>query len=304
MTGAPPRPGRGSPERGAPAREGPTAWSRARDAVVRFWRKAYQDNVTGLGAMVAYNLLLSLLPLALVALFVGGRIIRSAGYEASVIADLHRLFPSTESANLTGLLNSVERSSTSIGVAALVTSIWVGSSFWGALDTAFCRIYEGPCRTWLQQKRFALAMFVVVLLFMAATVAVPTTQSVLAAGADRLPVGLATVRHLVFWISLAAGVVVLFALLCLIYRVVPYRHAPWHGVWPGAIGATAAICLIDYAFPYYLAHGSAVSSLGGTFVFVVIVLVWFYVLALIILAGAIVNANRISRRSGTRPPAP
>lgn len=281
-----------------------TCWARLRRAVVAFWRKAYQDNVTGLSAMVAYNLLLSLLPLALVALFVGARIVKSAGFEASVIADLHKLFPSTERASLTRLLNSVERSSTSIGVAALVTSIWVGSSFWGALDTAFCRIYGGPCRTWLQQKRFALAMFVVVLLFMAATVAVPATQSLLSASAGTLPLGLAAVRRLVFWVSLAAGVLVLFALLCLVYRVVPYRHAPWHGVWPGALGATAVISLVDYAFPYYLAHGSAVSTFGGTFVFVVIVLLWFYVLALIILGGAVLNAGRIDRRSGTPPPAP
>ena len=29
-------------------------------AVARFWRKAYEDGLTGLAAMVAYNLLLSI----------------------------------------------------------------------------------------------------------------------------------------------------------------------------------------------------------------------------------------------------
>ena len=44
-----------------------------RRAVAAFFRKAYDDNLTGLAAMVAYNLILSVLPLALVALFVAGR---------------------------------------------------------------------------------------------------------------------------------------------------------------------------------------------------------------------------------------
>ena len=41
-------------------------------AAAAFWRKAYQDGLTGLAAMVAYNLLLSIFPLALIALFVAG----------------------------------------------------------------------------------------------------------------------------------------------------------------------------------------------------------------------------------------
>jgi YihY family inner membrane protein len=270
------------------------AVARPARAVATFWRKAYEDNVTGLAGMVAYNMLLSLLPLALVALFIGGRVLSSAQFEATVIADLHRLLPSTENSNLTGLLNKVERSSTSIGMAALVSSVWIGASFWGALDTAFARIYHGPSRTWLQQKRFALAMLVVVLLFMAATVAVPTLQSVVAEGADRLPLGLSKVRGVVFAASLAGGVVVLFGLLCLIYRAVPFFAVPWRGVWPGALGATVAVAVVDQAFPFYLSHGSAVSTFGGTFVFIAIVLVWFYVLALIILGGAVINALRLA----------
>ena len=31
--------------------------------LARFWRKAYEDNLTGMAAMVAYNLLLSVFPL-------------------------------------------------------------------------------------------------------------------------------------------------------------------------------------------------------------------------------------------------
>jgi uncharacterized BrkB/YihY/UPF0761 family membrane protein len=59
-----------------------------------------------------------------------------------------------------------------------------------------------------------------------------------------------------------------------------------------------AVAVVDQAFPFYLAHGSAVSTFGGTFVFVAIVLVWFYVLALIILGGAVINALRLAPAGG------
>jgi hypothetical protein len=66
---------------------------RVRAAVAGFWRKAYEDNLTGLASMVAYNLLLSIFPLALVALFIAGRVLRSADVQESVLLDLEQLFP-------------------------------------------------------------------------------------------------------------------------------------------------------------------------------------------------------------------
>ena len=149
-----------------------------------------------------------------------------------------------------------------------------------------------PCRSWLEQKRYALAMLVVVLAFIAATVAVPTAQSLLVAGARDLPFGLAQVPAVVYMASLGVGLAVTFAVLCVVYWSVPNRLVPWRAVWPGATGATIAIGIVDYAFPFYLTRVSTLAEFGTTFVFVLIVLVWFFVLAMIILAGAIVNAMR------------
>ncbi len=71
-------------------------------------------------------------------------------------------------------------------------------------------------------------------------------------------------------------------------------------MWPGALGATVAIGIVDYAFPFYLSNVSAFAGLRTTLVFVLIVLIWFYALAIIILAGAVVNELRLlGRRSGT-----
>jgi membrane protein len=269
-----------------------------------FWWKAYGDNLTGLSAMVAYNLLLSLFPLALLALFVAGRVLQSGDLEHSVLQDLQRVFPTAAEGTLNSALDNVRNSSTSIGIVALVASIWIGSSFWGAIDTAFCRIYHVRCRSWLEQKRFALVMLLVVLMFMATTVLVPTAQSLLVASAGDLPFGLSEVHGLVYATTIAASLTVLFMVLCVIYWAVPNRLVPWRAVWPGALGATLAMALIDWAFPAYLTSISTIARVGTTFLFVLIVLIWFYLLAIIMLGGAVVNALRFELHDTGELPGP
>jgi YihY family inner membrane protein len=194
----------------------------------------------------------------------------------------------------------VRERSTSFGVFALISSVYIGSTFWGALDTAFCRIYDVRCRSWLEQKRFALLMLVVVLLFMAATVLVPAVQSLLVSSAQDLPLGLSDVPGLLYWGTLLAGLVLLFGILCVLYWAVPNERMPWRAVWPGALAATLTIGIVDYAYPAYLSNVSTIEEFGTTFVFVLIVLIWFYVLAMVLLLGAVINAYRAHPSGGTR----
>jgi len=263
-------------------------------AVARFWRKGYEDNLTGLAAMVAYTLMLSVFPLALVGLFVASRILESEDVQRSVVEDLQRLFPSAAESTLLDGLQRVRQSSTTVGIVAVVAAVWFSSTFWGALDTAFCRIYHRDCRSWVRQKVFALGMLVVVLLFFVASVTIPALQAFVVNGANDLPLGLSQVRGLIYALSLAGGIVTLFALMCLVYWRVPRGPIPWRCVWPGALGATAAIVVVDYGFPLYLSNVRSL-RIGTSFLFVIMVLVWFYVLALIVLGGAVVNELRFER---------
>ena len=264
-----------------------------------FWRKAYEDNLTGLAAMVAYNLLLSVFPVALIGLFVAGQVLSSPELERSVLSDLQELFPSAAQTTLSQALDQVRDSSTTAGIIALVAALWVGASFWGALDTAFCRIYELPCRGWVRQKLFGLGMLGLVLIFFVATVALPAAQSLLFARTTNLPFGLSD-RDTLFTITVGIGFAITFVALATIYRTVPNTKVPLHGVWPGALGATIAIGVVDYAFPFYLSNVSVLAGLRTTLVFILIVLIWFYVLAIIILGGGVLNELRLeSRRPGT-----
>jgi membrane protein len=256
-----------------------------------FWERAYRENITGLAAMVAYNLALALFPFALLLLFIFGQVIDNADVRESVIRDLQGIFPAAEQDSLTGIVDRIRASSTTIGIVAALAAIWIGASFWGAMDTAFCRIYHVECRGWIEQKRFALMMLVVVTGFLAASVIIPVAEGVLVASADDLPFGLEDVGALRTLVVLFFALLLSFGICALIYYVVPKGHVPWRGVWPGALFVTATTAIGNAAFPVYLTQ-SNIDQLGGALGFVLVALIWFYFVALALMAGAVINALR------------
>ncbi len=270
----------------------PSTPSRSRSWLVAFWRRAYKENVTGLSAMVAYNLMLAVFPFTLLVLFIGTQVLKIHGVETSVLNDLQRLFPNTESQTITEVLQRIRDNSATIGIAAFVGSIWIGASFWGAMDTAFCRIYHVPCRGWLEQKRFSFAMLLVVLLFIAASIFVPTLESTLVSSTDKLPFGLSGVELIDKMLLLGAALLITFGICSVIFWAVPKAPIPWRSIWPGALFVTIGAGLANWLFPLYLTNVSSLSKFGSTLGFVLIALLWFYVLSLAIMAGAVINSLR------------
>lgn len=253
---------------------------------------AWQANLTGSAAMVAYSAIMALVPLTLLGLFVASLLLGSGGVQGTLLSDLERLFPTAARSTLTSSLDSIRGATAELGAGAAISGVWVGISLWGALDTAFCRIYRAPCRGWIEQKRFGARMLVLGLGFVLALVAVPALQAVALAGARHLPLGLGAARGAGLAVSLTAGHAALFGALCAVYRLVPNAPVPWRGVWPGALGATVALAAASYVFPIYLGSVSTLAHAGAALAFVVVTLVWFYVFALILLAGAAFNAVR------------
>lgn len=262
-----------------------------------FWHRAYRENITGLSGMVAFNLLLSVFPFALLVLFLFGTVLKSGHIEDSVLRDLTELFPDTEQDSLQDALDRVRNNATEAGIVALVAGVWIGASFWGAMDTAFCRIYHVRCRSWVEQKRFSLGMLVVVMLLLAASVAIPAVQSGVQSSVDDLPLGLSDFHALDNLLFLIGAGIISFGIFALIYWAVPKGHVPWPGVWPGALFTTLAIALASWIFPLYLLNISTIGEFGRIVSFVLVALVWFYFLALSILAGAVINALRHELRA-------
>jgi membrane protein len=270
----------------------PERVGRARPWLRAFWQRAYRENVTGLSAMIAYNLMLAVFPFALLVLFVFGQVLKIEGVETGVLDDLQRLFPNVEQGTLTDVLARIEENSTTIGIAAFLGSLWIGASFWGAMDTAFGRIYHVESRGWVEQKRFSFAMLIVVLLLIAASIFLPTMEGALVSSTDRLPLGLSDIKAIDTVLLLTAALLGTFAICCVIFWAVPKGHMPWRDVWPGAAFVTVAAGIANWAFPFYLANVSSLSRFGSTAGFVLIALLWFYLLSLALLAGAVINSLR------------
>jgi membrane protein len=257
-----------------------------------FWHRAYRENITGLSAMVAYNLMLAVFPFVLLVLFIFGQVLRSPSVENSVLLDLQRLFPNVEQGTLTDVLDRVRDNATTIGIVAALGSLWIGASFWGAMDTAFCRIYHVECRGWLEQKRFSFMMLIVVMLFLAASVFLPAAEGALVSSTHDLPFGLSEIRGFESLLLIIAALSLTFVICCVIFWAVPKGHMPWTAVWPGSLFVTLTTGLANWGFPFYLANISSLSRFGSTLGFVLIALLWFYALSLAILAGAVINALR------------
>ena len=92
-----------------------------------FWERAYRENITGLSAMVAYNLALAIFPFALLVLFIFGRVIENPDIEASVLRDLQGIFPAVDSDTLATIVDRIRSSSTTIGVVAAVGVVGIGA---------------------------------------------------------------------------------------------------------------------------------------------------------------------------------
>ena len=264
-------------------------WARA------FWNRAYKENITGLSGMVAYNLMLAVFPFALLVLFVFGQIVDSPDIERSVILDIQRLFPNIEQEALEDTIQRIRNSSTTIGIAAIIGGIWIGASFWGAMDTAFCRIYHVECRGWVQQKRWSLVMLLALTLLLGASVIVPSIETAAVSSAEDLPLGLSDIGPTRTLVLIAGGFAVSFAIISAIYWAVPKGHMPWRAVWPGALFFAVVTSVGNYIFPLYLDNISDLNRIGGTIGFILVAMVWFYLVSLAMLAGAVINSIRHER---------
>ena len=255
--------------------------------------------------MVAYNLMLAVFPFALLVLFIFGQVVNSSDIGAQRRARHPASLPEHRAGHAAACDRSVRASSTTIGIAAAVGGIWIGASFWGAMDTAFCRIYHVECRGWVQQKRWSLVMLLALLLLLAASVTVPTVESAVLTSANRPAVRPRPVGAVRTAIVVIGGLLATFLIISAIYWAVPEG--------PHALALRVAGALF---FALVTSAGNSASSPlpqqqhlrpapdRGTIGFILIALVWFYAISLAMLAGAVINSLQASTQDDTGLSAP
>ena len=253
-------------------------------------------NPSGLAAQLAYLFLLSLFPFLIFSITLLGYtsikaddvinlVKRSVPFEtASIIADNVR---SVLAVRKTGLL--------SFGAIA---SIWSASSALNSIIDVLDRSYEvTEDRSFLRSRAVAIALT----FMMIPAIVVSLLLPVFGEKIGRLIfsyMGLSSV-FLTLW-NIARWVLsfcIMIGVLAGIYYFAPNKRIRFKGVLAGALFATIVWHIVSWCFSYYINHIGNYSAIYGSLGSIIMLMVWFYVVALLIILGGVLNSTLDSIRT-------
>lgn len=93
-----------------------------------------------------------------------------------------------------------------------------------------------------------------------------------------------------FIIKWGIGTVFLYIFFLIVYKVVPSIRLPWGKVFPGAIFATIGWQVVSILFSNYVSI-SSYSMFYGQLGNIIVLMVWFYLTAVVLLIGGLINAS-------------
>jgi membrane protein len=249
---------------------------------------AWGEHRAGEGAiLIAWQLLFSLFPLVIGMLSVLGLVLRNPQRQAAIAEAIAQQFPE-QASGLVGFISETRDLGGIFGLVSIVGLLWSGSTLFGTMATVFDRFYGVPDRGFLKQRLVSFAMMAVYGVLVSVSVASSSlTGFLIGLSNEVLPFEVPYVAFAIGWlVSLASAVLMFLAL----YRVVPNaRLKLWH-VWRGSVLSGILFVLLTQIFPlylHYLGAGYATYHALGAFL---LLMTWFYFLAMIMCAGALLNA--------------
>lgn len=280
----------------------PTEHPRRRDRARRVGKGLLEewghDRVPDLAAEVAFYAILSLFPavLAMASLLgvldsiVGGDVALEARTE--VLDYLRSILTSEADATLEAADELFANSRPGLLTFSLLAALWALSRGFAALVRALDIVYDlDEKRGWFNIRLTALALAVGSILAGAVMLAMFVVGPLFGSGeqiADEIGLG---DQFVFLWdvVRIPAAFVVLLLWAATIFHVAPDHRTPWRWDVPGAIVTGVLWVLFSVGLNVYLdvaESGNAVfGALGGA----LIVLLWFWVLALAVLIGGEVN---------------
>jgi membrane protein len=245
--------------------------------------KFFADRGTHLAAMIAYFALLSFVPLLFLALALLG-IVHQADQNSFFVRELSKTFPSTSVTSILRAVRSIQANATTLGIVGAAFLLWSSLSFFSVLESAFNIVYGRPNRGFLHGKALATLMMVGSLVALFASLVVGSL------GREFLKryAGFSGNSFSATVIATLVSIVGVFVFLASAYYVLTNADLTLPEVLPGAI--TSAILLgVTFQFlPVYVdlsKHNPVLQALSGP----VVLLVWLYVMANVIVLGAEVN---------------
>jgi membrane protein len=261
-------------------------------------RRLQQDQVFKLSAMLAYQLIVAVVPVLVLLLSVEGLVLRIMNPEArhqltNAIAD-H--IPGA-SGFLPLALAQLAGQAAALAVLSVVTSAYFGSRLFTAIDYCFDIIFKVPHRRLLPEQLMAFEMLVFFIVLVPVLFVISLVPGFLSepGTVPSLFGDFQLTALYVVIVSVLAGWLVASALFLLCYVVVPNRPVPVRLVWKGALIAGVLLEIVQQSLPVYAARflnaGNATVSVGIGLA----VIVFFYYFGLVLLLGAEINAYFFDR---------
>jgi membrane protein len=252
--------------------------------------KFFADRGTHLAAMIAYFGLLSSVSLIFLALSLLGFTGR-AEESSYLVRELSRLFPSQSIEDIVRVVEAITANATTLGVIGAVFLLWTSLSLFSVLESAFNIVYGLPNRSFLRGK-FLASLFMIgslIVLFVALVVGSVGLELL-----ERFAPGFVTNAIAAYGFSVLVSTVAVFVFLVIAYERLTNTDLSLRQVWPGAALGAVLLQASFQVLPLFIRLSTevlAVQALGAS----VLLLVWIYVMANVIVFGAEVNRWRTQR---------
>ncbi len=248
------------------------------------------DEASMMGAALAYYTIFSIAPLILIAIGIAGLIFGDDAARGEAFYNIRRFIGDDGGKAIEEMLKQTWRSGNDLWATILgVITLLIGSStVFVSLQASFNRIWRVPLevsagwRGFLRDRLISFAMVLTIGFLLLTSLVLSAVLS--AAGkflTDGLPGGEA-IWQMLNWAISFSFVALLFAT---IYRYLPDARTPWRPVITAGFVASALFSVGQLAIGLYLGKTSVASTFGAAGS-VIILLIWTYYSAQILLFGA------------------
>lgn len=262
-------------------------------------RKALADHIKDLAAAIAYYAFFSIFPLLIAVIAAAGQVLKTEAAQAKLRTLLTETLPGSADLVMRNVDDVVEVRG-ALGVFGLLALFWSASACFGAITRAVNRALgaKRPHPFFLSKVRSFLMTVAASLLFIA-SVAVTTSVEVLTNLEDSVLVRLGIDPGVVSWLAGGlTGLVFAFFTFLVIYKTTPYVETRWKQALPGAILGAVLFEVGKHAFVFYLGSVAHFEAVYGPLSSIIVLLLWLYFSALILVFGAEYNIVRWRARHG------
>jgi membrane protein len=257
---------------------------------VRSLRAWYDDNVPRLGASVAYYTLFAVGPVLLIVIGVAGVAFGAESVRSQVVLQLQGLVGEQGAQAIEALLRAAAPRESGIVATAvgLVTLVLAATGAFLELQAAFDTIWRvkpapsGNIRAFLMTRLRSFGLVVTIGFLLLVSLAVSAALAALQGWLDQLTPGLGYMWSVV---NLVVSFAIISALFASLFRFLPDVELQWRDVIAGAIMTAVLFTIGKQLIGWYLGQ-SATTSAYGAAGSVIVLLLWVYYSAQIVLVGA------------------